>query len=116
MSENDTVNRYKILFHDASSSKIEQLIRKLIQEIKRKYDDDVFAIKVMEYERGLRDAKPKVSREWHRYDIDSYKAGILWTRAVVEPARRLKKGTIHIVKRIDERADEIDAEAGMEVK
>lgn len=70
MAMNDILNRYKILFHDAPSSKIEPLIRKLIKEIKRKYDDDVFAIKVMEYERGLRDAKPKVSEEFIQQAID----------------------------------------------
>lgn len=31
--DEDIINRYKILFHDASPSKIEQLIRKLIQEV-----------------------------------------------------------------------------------
>lgn len=33
--EEDIVSRYKILFHDAPPSRIEQLIRKLIREIKK---------------------------------------------------------------------------------
>lgn len=46
--------------------------------------------------------------KFHGYEADAYRAGILWARAVVETARRLKKGNRFIIKRIDERADELD--------
>ena len=45
---------------------------------------------------------------FHGYEADAYRAGVLWVRAVVETARRLKKGNKFIIKRIDERADELD--------
>lgn len=46
--------------------------------------------------------------EFHGYEADGYRAGVLWVRAVVETARRLKKGNRYIIKRIDERVDELD--------
>jgi len=46
--------------------------------------------------------------KFHGYDSDAYRAGVLWARTVIETARRLKKGNRYIIKRIDERADELD--------
>jgi len=46
--------------------------------------------------------------KFHGFNSDGYRAGVLWVRAVVETARRLKKGNKYIIKRIDERADELD--------
>jgi len=49
------------------------------------------------------------------WESDAYRAGVLWVRAVVETARRLKREHEYIIKRIDERVDELDPYISLKV-
>jgi hypothetical protein len=48
--------------------------------------------------------------KFYSWESDAYRAGLLYGRAIIESARRLKKGIDYILKKLDERADEIDIE------
>ncbi|MBA7630997.1 hypothetical protein ES703_38524 [subsurface metagenome] len=46
--------------------------------------------------------------KFHGFDSDGYRAGLLHARTIVESAKRLGGGIKYILRKIDERADELD--------